>query len=82
VQLWIALRFASFVPALAAGIGGTFFAVVASSAKVGLVLPWQIPINQLASDPDRAALALAIGTVGGLVAFAGMLVHLGRREVA
>ena len=33
VQLWIALRFASFVPALALGIGGTFFAVVATSAK-------------------------------------------------
>ena len=80
VQLWMALRFASFVPALAAGIGGTFFAVVASSAKVGLVLPWQIPVNQLASDADRAALALAIGAVGGLVALGAMLWHLSRRE--
>lgn len=81
VQLWIALRFASFVPALATGIGGTFFAVVASSAKVGVVLPWQIPVNQLASDPGRAQLALAVGCLGGCVAFGLMLWRLGRREV-
>lgn len=81
VQLWIALRFASFVPALATGIGGTFFAVVASSAEIGIVLPWQIPINQLASDPARAQLALVIGVCGGCVAFAGMLWRLSRREV-
>jgi ABC-2 type transport system permease protein len=82
VQLWIALRFASFVPALATGIGGTFFAVVASSAKIGVVLPWQIPINQLASDPARAQLALAVGACGGCVIFVAMLWHLSRREVA
>ena len=80
-QLWIALRFTSFVPALATGIGGTFFAVVASSAEIGIVLPWQIPINQLASDPARAQLALAIGACGGCVAFAVMLWRLSRREV-
>jgi ABC-2 type transport system permease protein len=81
VQLWIALRYASFVPALATGIGGTFFAVVATSAKLGVVLPWQVPVNVLAADADRALLALAIGTIGGLVAFAAMLWSLGRREV-
>lgn len=81
VQLWIALRYASFVPALAVGIGGTFFAVVATSAKIGAVLPWQIPVNQLASDPARAQLALALGAIGGCIAFAAMLRHLGRREV-
>jgi ABC-2 type transport system permease protein len=81
VQLWIALRHSSFVPALATGIGGTFFAVVATSAKVGVVLPWQIPVNQLASDPARAQLALALGAIGGCVAFALMLWRLSRREV-
>jgi hypothetical protein len=81
VQLWIALRFASFVPALATGIGGTFFAVVATSAKIGVVLPWQIPVNQLASDPARAGLALAIGGIGGGVVMLAMLRSLSRREV-
>lgn len=81
VQLWIALRYASFVPALAVGIGGTFFAVVATSAKVGVALPWQIPVNQLATDPARARLALALGCIGGISAFALMLWRMSRREV-
>ena len=81
VQLWVALRFPSFVPALATGIGGTFFAVVATSAKVGVVLPWQIPVNQLASDPARADLALAVGLLGGCLVFVLMLWRLARREV-
>ena len=81
VQLWIALRYASFVPALAVGIGGTFFAVVATSAKIGAILPWQIPVNQLASDPARAQFALALGCIGGFAMFAAMLWQLSRREV-
>ena len=81
VQLWIALRYASFVPALAVGIGGTFFAVVATSAKIGAVLPWQIPVNQLASDPSRAQLALLLGFAGGCVALIAMTWQLGRRDV-
>lgn len=81
VQLWLALRYASFVPAIAVGIGGTFFAVVGSSARIGIVLPWQIPVNMLAVDPARGDLALLIGFVGGIVAFTGMLIHLSRREV-
>lgn len=81
LQLWIALRFSSFVPALATGIGGTFFAVVATSAKAGVVLPWQIPVNQLAADPARADLALAIGCIGGCLAMIAMTRNLGRRDV-
>ena len=81
VQLWIALRYASFVPALAVGIGGTFFAVVATSAKVGAILPWQIPVNQLASDPLRVQFTLALGCIGGCLVFAAMLWQLSRHEV-
>ena len=81
VQLWIALRHSSFVPALAAGIGGTFFAVVATSAKIGVVMPWQIPVNQLASDPARAQLALVVGFAGGCLLFVAMCWRMGRREV-
>jgi ABC-2 type transport system permease protein len=81
VQLWIALRYASFVPTLAVGIGGTFFAVVATSAKAGVFLPWQIPVNQLAADPARADLALLIGGMGGAVILALMLWRLSDREV-
>lgn len=81
LQLWIALRFASFVPALVTGIGGTFFAVVATSAKVGVILPWQIPVNQLAADAARADLALAVGGLGGCLLLLLMLWHLSRHEM-
>jgi len=43
VQLWIALRWSSFVPGLVVGIGGTFFAVVATAARGGVSLPWPMP---------------------------------------
>jgi lantibiotic transport system permease protein len=81
VQLWVALRYSSFVPALALGIGGTFFAVVATSARIGVILPWQIPVNQLATAPDRATLALAIGALGGALVLVLMLRRLARQEM-
>jgi ABC-2 type transport system permease protein len=81
VQLWVALRWASFVPALVLGIAGTFFAVVATSAEIGVFLPWQIPVNQLAADPLRGAMALVVGAVGGCIALGLMLRCLARTEM-
>lgn len=81
IQLWTALRFASFVPGLVLGIGGTFFAVVATSARQGVFLPWQIPVNMLASETWRVNTALGLGGGLGLVALVLMTVHLARREV-
>lgn len=81
IQLWIALRWSSFVPGLVVGIGGTFFAVVATAAKVGVFLPWQMPVNMLATEGWRMQTALGLGFGGGLVLLALMLWHLSRREV-
>ncbi|MDQ3125298.1 MAG: ABC transporter permease [Pseudomonadota bacterium] len=81
IQLWTALRFASFVPGLVLGIAGTFFAVVATSAKQGVFLPWQMPVNMLASEAWRVNIALGLGGGLGLVALVLMTVHLSRREV-
>lgn len=81
VQLWTALRYASFVPGLVLGIGGTFFSVVATSARAGVFLPWQMPINMLASEAWRVNTALGLGAGLGLVALVLMTVHLARREV-
>lgn len=80
VQLWVALRYFSFVPGIALGIAGTFFAVVATSAKAGIWMPWQIPVNQLASDPARADLTLLLGCIGGSLIFVLMLWRLSRQE--
>lgn len=81
IQLWVALRFASFVPALAIGIGGTFFSVVATSAKQGIYFPWQMPVNMLATEAWRAQTALALGAGLGALALVAAVVHLSRREV-
>ena len=82
IQLWTALRFSSFVPALSVGIGGTFFAVVATSAKQGVFLPWQMPVNILATETWRWQTALALGCGGGLLILTLMLVSLSRREAS
>ncbi|HEY1225092.1 MAG TPA: ABC transporter permease [Brevundimonas sp.] len=81
IQLWVALRYASFVPALAIGIGGTFFSVVATSAKQGVYFPWQMPVNMLATEAWRVETALTLGGVGGVICLLAMLIHLSRREV-
>lgn len=81
IQLWIALRWSSFVPGLVVGIGGTFFAVVATSARIGVFLPWQMPVNMLATEGWRMQTALGLGLGGGLILLALMLWHLSRREV-
>ncbi|WP_332657494.1 ABC transporter permease [Brevundimonas sp.] len=81
IQLWTALRFASFVPALAVGIGGTFFSVVATSAKAGVFFPWQMPVNMLATEGWRMNTALGLGCGLGLVVLTLAVAHLARREV-
>jgi lantibiotic transport system permease protein len=83
VQLWVAVRFSSFLPGLVLGIGGTFFAVVATGAKEGVFMPWQMPLNVTASGLEawRVPVALGLGGIGGLVALGLMLAHLSRREV-
>ncbi|MGQ3039758.1 MAG: ABC transporter permease [Brevundimonas sp.] len=81
VQLWTALRYASFVPGLVLGIGGTFFSVVATASKQGAFLPWQMPVNVLMGEGWRLQAALGLGGGLGLVALALTVVHLARREV-
>jgi hypothetical protein len=81
IQLWTALRFSSFVPALALGIGGTFFSVVATAAKQGVFFPWQMPVNMLASEAWRVNTALALGGGVGTVVLLIAIAHLSRREV-
>lgn len=81
VQFWVSLRFQSFVPGLALGIGGTFFAVVATAARPGVFLPWQMPVNTLMGEAARQQTALGLGCGLGLVVLALATAHLSRREV-
>ena len=80
IQLWTALRFRSFVPPLVLGIGGTFIAVAAASAREGAYFPWLMPLHILSSEPAMQRMALLIGAAGGVVGLLAMLVDLSRRE--
>ena len=80
IQLWVALRFRSFVPPLILGIVGTFVAVIAAAAREGAYFPWLMPLHILSTEPAMQRMALAIGFAGGLATLAVMLVDLARRE--
>jgi ABC-2 type transport system permease protein len=82
LQLWVALRFRSFVPPLILGIAGTFAAIAATGARQGAFFPWLMSVNMLAADERSQLIAITLGGAGGLVALAAMLVHLSRREAA
>ena len=80
IQLWVALRFRSFVPCLTLGVAGTFFAVMASGLPEGVYVPWMMPLNILAHDPARGATALNLGLLGGALTAVAMALHLSRQE--
>lgn len=82
LQLWVALRWRSFVPPLALGIGGTFVAVVATGSEFGPYFPWLIPANALGSDPSAVTMALLLGVIGGAAGTAALAVDLARRPPA
>ena len=81
IQLWAAFRFRSFVPPLLIGIGGAFVAVAATASKQGAFFTWLLPTNALASDPQRAAMAIDLGLYGGLAVALLMLLDMSRKEV-
>lgn len=81
IQLWAALRWRSFVPPLALGIGGTFVAVVATGSELGPYFPWLIPATALAADPSAVTIALVIGIAGGAACTAAMAWDLARRPL-
>jgi lantibiotic transport system permease protein len=81
IQFWTAMRFASFVPALAIGIGGTFFSVVATAAEAGVFFPWQMPVNMLATEAWRVNVALGLGGGLGALVLIRAVSHLSAREV-
>jgi lantibiotic transport system permease protein len=81
LQLWVALRFRSFVVPLVFGILGTITAIGAFGSIKAAYFPWLLATNMLVTNrPELVAKALLIGGAGGLAALAAMLLHLSRRE--
>lgn len=81
VQFFLAIRFFSFVPGLVVGIGGTFFAVVATGAKRGVFLPWQMPVNILSDEAWRVHTVLWLGGGLGLIGLVAVIAALSWRDV-
>lgn len=80
IQLWVALRFRSFVIPLTLGLGGTFVAVATFGGQEAMFVPWAMPVSLLSKDLARTELAIQMGMWGGLLTFAIMLLHLSSRE--
>jgi ABC-2 type transport system permease protein len=80
IQTWVSIRWSTFTVALGAGIGGTFFALFAASARLGKYYPWLLPLNVLTDE--RMVAALWLGVVGGVVAVVAGCFEFARRDVA
>lgn len=80
IQLWVALRFRSFVAPLTIGLGGTFVAVSAFDAKEAMWVPWAMPVSIVGHDGLNAIPALQLGLTGGAVTLIAMIAHMSRRE--
>ncbi len=80
IHTWVSIRWPGFALALGTGVGGVFFALFATSAKIGKYYPWLLPINVLSAE--RLNMALWLGIVGGLVASVIGCLEFIRRDVA
>lgn len=80
IQLWVALRFASFVMPLVVGIGGTLVAMAVAMTRTDQAawFPWVLPLEIL-NAPDPIPFAL-FGGIGGLALLALMIGHLSRHS--
>jgi hypothetical protein len=74
------MRWSGFPIPLGAGIGGTFFALFAASARLGKYYPWLLPVNVFLEG--RLAMALVLGIGGGIVASLLGCFEFVRRDVA
>ncbi len=80
IQFVIAMRISNFAAPVIVGIGGTFVAVVATAAKIGIYFPWLLPTNILASDPLKSSQALVTGSIAGTLLFVAGCIWLSRRD--
>lgn len=80
LQMWVALRFSSFVVPLSCGIGGTMvaLAVAMTGTKQADWFPWVMPMKILAA-PDRLPISM-VGLAGGIVVLAAMVIDLSRHS--
>jgi ABC-2 type transport system permease protein len=80
MQLWVALRYRSFVVPLVFGIGGTFVGIGTFGATKSAWFPWLLAAGMLSSKPEIQQMGWVLGGLGGLAVMSAMLLHMSRRE--
>lgn len=81
LQLWIALRWQSFVVPLVAGILGTFCALVITAAGVDVYIPWLLQIYATMWPKPAGVIGVYLGIAGGVAVLVAMLFDLSWREM-
>jgi ABC-2 type transport system permease protein len=80
IQLWMALRFRSFVAPIGLGLAGTFIVVASMGAREVALLPWAMPLGTIAMPHGSPLVALLTGAMGAVLAAPIMCWHLSRRD--
>ena len=81
LQLWVALRWGSFVVPLVVGILGTFFALVITASGVSVYIPWLLQIYATMWPRPDGVIGVYAGLAGGAIILAAMMWDLGRRDM-
>jgi ABC-2 type transport system permease protein len=82
MQLWVALRWRSFVVPLVVGILGTFFALVITASGINLYIPWLLQIYATMWPKPSGMIGVEAGLLGGALVLLAMLWDLGRDSAA
>jgi lantibiotic transport system permease protein len=80
IQLWVALRWRSFVLPLVVGIIGTFFALVITASGVNVYIPWILQIYATMWPKPAGIVGVWGGLAGGTLALSLLVADLSRRE--
>lgn len=81
LQLWVALRWPSFVVPLVVGILGTFFALVITASGTNVYIPWLLQIYATMWPKPAGVIGVNAGLLCGAGILGLMLWDLSRREV-
>ncbi|GAA4709361.1 ABC transporter permease [Sphingomonas lutea] len=81
LQLWVALRWRSFVVPLIVGILGTFFALVITASGVTVYIPWLLQIYATMWPKPAGVIGVYAALASGAGILLAMLWDLGRREM-
>jgi lantibiotic transport system permease protein len=80
IQNLVASRYSAVTVSLGTGVAGTFVALFASSWKLGIYYPWLMPLRSLLGTEAEVPLAIALGSVGGVLVGAASVLLAARRD--